>query len=216
MAVDATARTLIAGRALRGFVDGSVAVLLPAYLLALGHDSLAVGVLGTATLLGSALATLAVGAWGHHAAPRTLLLAAALLMAATGVGFAAFATFAPLLVVAFVGTLNPGAGDVSVFLPLEHARLAGLAQTSAERTALFARYSLAGSLSAAFGALGRGRAGLAGAAPRLGDGRRAAGDVRPLRRHRPGDLGLVPPPAAGGAGRSAGLRRRRRSGPRAR
>ncbi len=166
MAVDATARTLIAGRALRGFVDGSVAVLLPAYLLALGHDSLAVGVLGTATLLGSALATLAVGAWGHHAAPRTLLLAAALLMAATGAGFAAFATFAPLLVVAFVGTLNPGAGDVSVFLPLEHARLAGLAQTSAERTALFARYSLAGSLSAAFGALAVGVP--AWLAPRLG------------------------------------------------
>ena len=32
--MDRTARTLITGRALRGFVDGSVAVLLPAYLLA--------------------------------------------------------------------------------------------------------------------------------------------------------------------------------------
>jgi len=151
--VDRSARTLIAGRALRGFVDGSVAVLLPAYLLALGHSSLAVGVIGTATLLGSALASLAVGTWGHHAAPRTLLLGAALLMAATGAGFAGFSAFAPLLVVAFIGTLNPGAGDVSVFLPLEHARLAGLAQHSGERTTLFARYSLAGSLSAAFGAL---------------------------------------------------------------
>ncbi len=151
--MDRSARTLIAGRALRGFVDGSVAVLLPAYLLALGHSSLAVGVIGTATLLGSALASLAVGTWGHHAAPRTLLLGAALLMAATGAGFAGFSAFAPLLVVAFIGTLNPGAGDVSVFLPLEHARLAGLAQHSGERTTLFARYSLAGSLSAALGAL---------------------------------------------------------------
>ncbi len=128
-------------------------MLLPAYLLALGHNSLAVGVLGTVTLLGSALATLAVGTWGHRAPPRTLLLAAALLMAATGAGFAGFSEFAPLLVVAFVGTLNPGSGDVSIFLPLEHARLAGLAQGSAERTTLFARYSLAGSLAAAFGAL---------------------------------------------------------------
>jgi MFS family permease len=99
------------------------------------------------------LATLAVGAWGHRAAPRTWLLAAAMLMAATGAGFAGFSSFAPLLIVAFIGTLNPGAGDVSVFLPLEHARLAGLAHNSAERTSLFARYSLAGSLSAAFGAL---------------------------------------------------------------
>jgi MFS family permease len=151
--VDATARTLIAGRALRGFVDGSVAVLLPAYLLALGLDNLAVGVIGTTTLLGSALATLAIGAWGHRATTRGLLLAAALLMAGTGAGFAAFSDFAPLLIVAFVGTLNPGAGDVSVFLPLEHARLASLAPNSGERTTLFARYSLAGALSAAFGAL---------------------------------------------------------------
>jgi MFS family permease len=164
--VDATARTLITGRALRGFVDGSVAVLLPAYLLALGLGEFEVGVLGTATLAGSALATLAVGAWGHRVAPRTLLLGAALLMAATGLGFATVAAFLPLLVIAFVGTLNPGAGDVSVFLPLEHARLAGSAATSDERTTIFARYSLAGALSAALGALAAGLP--AWAATRLG------------------------------------------------
>lgn len=144
---------MITGRALRGFVDGSVAVLLPAYLLALGHSEFEVGVLGTATLAGSALATLAVGAWGHRAAPRTLLLGAALLMAATGLAFAGLSAFVPLLVVAFVGTLNPGSGDVSVFLPLEHARLAASGGNSDERTTLFARYSLAGALAAALGAL---------------------------------------------------------------
>ncbi len=154
--MDNTARTLITGRALRGFVDGSVAVLLPAYLLALGHTPFEVGVLGTATLAGSAMATLAVGAWGHHAAPRTLLLGAALLMAATGLGFASFTAFAPLLVVAFIGTLNPGSGDVSVFLPIEHARLAGSGGNSDERTTMFARYSLAGALAAALGALAAG------------------------------------------------------------
>jgi len=154
--LDPTARTLITGRALRGFVDGSVAVLLPAYLLALGHTPFEVGVLGTATLAGSAAATLAVGAWGHRAAPRTLLLGAALLMAATGLGFASLSAFAPLLVVAFIGTLNPGSGDVSVFLPIEHARLAASGGNSDERTTLFARYSLAGALAAALGALAAG------------------------------------------------------------
>jgi MFS family permease len=130
-----------------------VAVLLPAYLLALGHTPFEVGVLGTATLAGSAAATLAVGAWGHRAAPRTLLLGAALLMAATGLGFASFSAFAPLLLVAFIGTLNPGSGDVSVFLPIEHARLASSGDNSNERTTLFAHYSLAGALAAALGAL---------------------------------------------------------------
>jgi hypothetical protein len=54
--------------------------------------------------------------------------------------------------VAFIGTLNPSAGDVSLFLPIEHACLAEASQAQA-RTALFARYSLAGALAGALGAL---------------------------------------------------------------
>jgi len=145
-------RLLLVGRGLRAFVDGYVAVLLPAYLLALGYGTWQVGLLSTATLLGSALATLALGAWGHHASQRLLLLGAALLMTATGLGFAGLSAFWPLLLVAFVGTLNPSSGDVSVFLPLEHSRLS-LAAEGHARTRLFARYSLTGALCAALGAL---------------------------------------------------------------
>lgn len=146
------ARLLLIGRALRAFCDGYVAVLLPAYLLALGFGIWEVGFLSTATLLGSALTTLAVGAWGHRFHHRSLLLGAALLMAATGLAFAGLSSFWPLLLVAFVGTMNPSSGDVSVFLPLEHARLAEAAHGDT-RTALFARYSLTGALFAALGAL---------------------------------------------------------------
>ena len=153
--VDASALPLLAARGLRAIGDGFMAVLLPAYLLSIGLGTLGVGIVSTATMLGSALATLAVGAFGHHAAPRRLLRGAALLMVATGIGFAGFTSFWPLLVVAFVGTLNPSSGDVSVFLPLEHARLAGAA-SGAARTALFARYSLLGALCAAIGALAAG------------------------------------------------------------
>lgn len=149
---DASAAPLLLARGLRAFGDGFMAVLLPAYLLALGMGTLEVGIVSTATMAGSALATLAVGAFGHHVGSTRLLRGAALLMAATGIGFAGFASFWPLLVVAFVGTLNPSSGDVSVFLPLEHARLAGAARGGA-RTALFARYSLLGALCAAVGAL---------------------------------------------------------------
>jgi MFS family permease len=148
-------RLLFAARGLRAFVDGYVAVLLPAYLLALGFGTWEVGLFSTATLLGSAVATMAVGAWGHHFHHRRLMLAAALLMVATGLSFAGLSEFWPLLMVAFVGTLNPSSGDVSVFLPLEHARLAQSAKGVA-RTTLFARYSLVGALFAAFGALAAG------------------------------------------------------------
>ena len=150
--VDTGAAPLLAGRALRAFADGYMAILLPAYLLAIGLGTLEVGVIATATMLGSAFATVAVGAWGHRFRSSRLLRGAALLMALTGVGFAAFSSLWPLLVVAFVGTLNPSSGDVSVFLPLEHARLAGAARGHA-RTVLFARYSLLGAVSAALGAL---------------------------------------------------------------
>ena len=154
-AVDPVVRRLLVARGLRGFADGFVAVLLPAYLLALGFGQLEVGFISSATLAGSALATLAVGALGHRWPLARLLRGAALLMAATGLAFAGLASFWPLLLVAFVGTLNPSSGDVSVFLPLEHARLAGAA-TGHARTALYARYTLAGSLSAAVGALAAG------------------------------------------------------------
>ena len=143
---------VLTARALRAISDGFVAVLLPAYLLALGHGQLEVGFLSTATLMGSALATLAVGRWGHRFSLKKLLLGAAVLMTATGLGFASLTSLWPLLVVAFMGPLNPSGGDVSVFLPLEQSVLAGAA-TADTRTSLFARYSFTGSIFGALGAL---------------------------------------------------------------
>jgi MFS family permease len=153
--VDPAAATILTARGLRALADGFVAVLLPAYLLAIGLDTLQVGIVSTATMLGSALGTVAVGAWGHRVSSHRLLRGASVLMAATGLAFAGLSSFWPVLVVAFVGTLNPSSGDVSVFLPLEHARLAQAAQGQA-RTALFARYGVLGTLCAACGALAAG------------------------------------------------------------
>ena len=117
-------RHLLCARALRDFGDGFVAILLPVYLLGLGLGPIQVGMVATAALLGSALLTLAVGFLGARHDHRRLLLAAASLMVATGVAFAAIDDYAILLVVAFAGTANPSAGSVSVFVPLEHAVLA--------------------------------------------------------------------------------------------
>jgi MFS family permease len=146
------ATCLFAARALRDFGDGFVAVLLPVYLLALGFDPLQVGVIATASLLGSALLTIAIGFLGSRYDQRRLLLAAASLMTATGVAFTVVHDYALLLVVAFAGTINPSAGSVSVFVPLEHAALTREI-TDVERTTMFARYSLVGALAAAVGAL---------------------------------------------------------------
>jgi MFS family permease len=146
------AARLVAARALRGFADGFVSVYLAAYLGTLGMSAVQVGAIVTATLLGSAALTLAVGLVAHRLSPRRVLLASAGLMLATGVGFAAFGDFWPLLLIGFAGTLNPSSGDVSVFLPTEQSVLSSEVGAS-ERTALFARYSLGGTLLGAFGAL---------------------------------------------------------------
>lgn len=152
---DPAVAPVLMARALRGFADGFVSVLLPVYLIALGLGGAEVGAIATTTLFGSAIATLAVGAWGARCNDKVLLLSAALLMIATGIGFSALSSFWPLLLVAFVGTLNPSSGDVSVFSPLEHARLAAQCEPAA-RTELFARYALIGALCGAAGALAAG------------------------------------------------------------
>ena len=149
---DANAKRLIGARALRAVADGYVSILLPAYLLALGLDAFEVGVLTAATLLGSAGLTLFAGLVTARFGHRRPLLAAAGLMVLTGLGFAGLQAFWPLLLIAFVGTINPSTGDVSVFLPLEQSLLAQ-SVSDRDRTALFVRYSLAGSLMGAAGTL---------------------------------------------------------------
>jgi MFS family permease len=146
------ARLLVVARALRGFADGMVSVLLADYLLHLGFSSLRVAAIVTGTLLGSAALTLLVGMRGDRLGRRSLLLAASALMLATGLGFAGTTSFWPLFVVAVVGTLNPSSGDVSVFLPTEQGVLSS-AVAGADRTALFAWYNVAGAFAAALGAL---------------------------------------------------------------
>jgi MFS family permease len=155
MASGSEQRLLLLARGLRGIADGMISLVLPAYLLTLGYGAVETGLIATATLAGSAALTLTVGLYAHRADGRTLLMAASLLMALTGTAFALFEDFWPLLLVALVGTLNPSAGDVSVFLPLEQAKLSGLAG-AARRTRLFARYSFVGSMAGSLGALAAG------------------------------------------------------------
>ena len=143
---------LLMAKGLRAFADGYVSLLLPLYLVELGFSPLQVGVIATITLIGSGLLTFVVGLHAWRFQYRSLLLATCVLMAGTGIGFFVFVDFRALILVALIGTLNPSSGDVSVFLPLEHAALAKLVNDR-QRTATFARYSLVGALMGATGSL---------------------------------------------------------------
>ena len=165
-------RTLSWTRALRGFVDGLVSVVLPAHLGRLGFSAVEIGAVITATLFGSAVLTMTVGLAAHRLDGRRILLACSALMVATGVGFIVCDSFWPLVAVAFVGTLNPTAADVTAFLPIEQTLLSDAVDRAAARDAergeetvvkyrgraratadVFARYNLSGALAGAAGAL---------------------------------------------------------------
>src|ERR1043166_7205733 len=139
-------------RGLRGCGDGFATIILPAYLTAIGYDPVQVGIVATASLLGTALLTLATGAVAARHDLRTLLLFGATVMAATGVAFPAAHHIVLVALVAFIGTINPSTGDLGILVPIEHATLAR-GVSDQERTAVFARYSLIGALSMAAGAL---------------------------------------------------------------
>ena len=147
-----SARRLLTTKALRGYGDGFTALLLPVYLTGLGLDAFEVGLVATSAMLGSALLTLAVGLAGHRVSARGLLMLSCLLMLLTGLAFSQAHSFWPLVIVAFVGTLNPSSGDVSVFVPLEQALMAN-AGPDADRTTRFAMYNVVGAVGVALGAL---------------------------------------------------------------
>src|SRR2546429_3360946 len=143
---------LYMARGLRGFGDGFAIIILPAYMTVLGYDAIAVGLVATASLLGTALLTLIVGWIAPRHDLRALMLSGAGLMVITGLAFPNVEHFVLIALVAFVGTINPSAGDLGVLVPLEHAALARGAKDD-RRTQIFASYSLIGALSAAAGSL---------------------------------------------------------------
>jgi MFS family permease len=84
---------ILTARGVRAFGDGFVALLLPIYLVELGFGALAIGAIVTSTLIGTAILTLGVGWIANRYSRRLLLLIAAILMAATGAGFAMITDF---------------------------------------------------------------------------------------------------------------------------
>ena len=143
---------LYVARGLRGFGDGFAIILLPVYLSALGYGPVQIGIVATTALLGSAATTLGIGMLARRYPLRNLLIFGAIAMAATGAALPAFEPIAAIMVVAFLGTINPSSGDTGLLIPLEHASIAqGVA--ASRRTQTFAHYSLIGALATAAGSL---------------------------------------------------------------
>jgi MFS family permease len=75
---------LLTARGLRGFCDGFAIIILPAYLSAIGFTAAGIGFAATASLLGTALLTLAVGIVARRYELRSLLMIGAGIIVLTG------------------------------------------------------------------------------------------------------------------------------------
>jgi MFS family permease len=142
---------LLAARGVRGFGDGFAAIVLPAYLTAIGFGAFEIGIVAAVSLLGSALVTLGIGYLAPRYELRDLMRAGAVLMAATGAALN-YENLIWIAAVSFIGTVNPSGGDVGMLVPLEQTMLAR-GVSDKDRTRMFARYSLIGVGSTAAGAL---------------------------------------------------------------
>src|SRR5262249_41601289 len=84
---------LYIARGVRGLGDGFAIILLPAYLSAIGFGPGQIGIILSASLLGTALLTLAVGFIAPRHDLRNFMLGGALLMACTGLAFPSLDVF---------------------------------------------------------------------------------------------------------------------------
>jgi MFS family permease len=144
------ARLIVAGQGVRAAGYGFTAVLLGALLAARGFSSLRAGVVLTALIAGTALASLAVGRFGDRFGRRRSYAAFFAGIAAAGVVVAAGGPWWVLLVVALTGTLSTDVVDNGPATTLEQAMLAA---EDAGTAAVYGRYNAAGSAAGALGSL---------------------------------------------------------------
>jgi MFS family permease len=142
-------------RVTRLFAYGALSVVLVFYLTSLGLTTSQTGLLLTLTLAGDTAVSLWLTTRADRIGRRRTLIIGAVLMAAAGLAFAGTRSLPFLIVAATVGVISPSGNEVGPFLPIEQAALAQVVPDQT-RTAVFAWYTLAGSLATALGSLGGG------------------------------------------------------------
>jgi MFS family permease len=141
---------MVAGQGVRAAGYGFTAVLLGALLAARGLGSGQAGLVLTALIAGTALASLAVGRYGDRFGRRRCYAVFFLGIAAAGVAVAADAPFWVLLAVALTGTLSTDVVDNGPATTLEQAMLAA---EDAGTAKVYGRYNAVGAAAGALGSL---------------------------------------------------------------
>ena len=141
---------LIAGQGLRALGYGFTAVVLGALLAQRGYGPLRTGVLLTALIAGTAVASLLVGRVADRVGRRRCYAVFFAAMAAAGALVALGAPYWVLLVIALTGTLSTDVVDNGPATTLEQVMLAG---EDAGTSRVYGRYNAVGAAAGALGAL---------------------------------------------------------------
>lgn len=144
------ARLLIAGQGVRAVGYGFTAVLLGALLAARGFSPLQAGLVLTALIAGTALASLLAGWFADRTGRRRCY---GLFFAGIGIAGLVVASGAPLwvlLAVALTGTLSTDVVDNGPATTLEQSMLA---TEDAGTSAVYGRYNMVGAVAGALGSL---------------------------------------------------------------
>jgi MFS family permease len=144
------ASLLIGGQAVRAGGYGFTAVILGALLAARGYGHLRAGVVLTALIAGTALASLVVGALADRVGRRRCYAVFFLVVAVAGAVVAAGAPFWLLLVVALTGALSTDVVDNGPATTLEQVMLSA---EDAGTARVYGRYNAVGAAAGAVGAL---------------------------------------------------------------
>src|SRR5213596_4071202 len=142
-------------RCTRLFAYGALSVVLVFYLASLGLSTSQTGVLLTLTLVGDTVVSLYLTTHADRIGRRRMLIVGAMLMAAAGLAFASTRNFAFLVVAGTIGVISPSGNEVGPFLSIEQAALSQVVPARS-RTAVFAWYTLVGSVATAAGSLSGG------------------------------------------------------------
>lgn len=146
---------LFVARSLRLFAYGSLSVVLALYLAELGFNEWRMGLLFSLTLAGDAAISLWLTTSADRFGRRRTLLVGAALMLMAGLAFLLTRNIVLLAVAAIIGVISPTGKEIGPFLSIEQASLSQLLP-GRQRTSVFAWYNLAGSFTAALGALAGG------------------------------------------------------------
>jgi MFS family permease len=149
-AVGRDASLLIAGQAVRAAGYGFTAVILGALLAARGYSNLRAGVVLTALIAGTALASLVVGALADRVGRRRCYAVFFLIIGAAGGLVAAGAPFWLLLIIALTGALSTDVVDNGPATTLEQVMLS---TEDAGTVRVYGRYNAIGAAAGALGAL---------------------------------------------------------------